>query len=268
MFPTATTATCCLLPATTSSLMVRSKCFLLRLCVCVCAWAVFTHSMQVRKGTHCTKEEEEEPGAVKAFPKNNYTTKCGRITITMDARSRMHNKRKYCCSSRKVLDQKEAGRSVLDVALRPELQIEHWVEVHGHARHRIDLSSLQLFPIQKSASTLALAPIRGATMKGPAPRRTEAKALAPMAKAACESAKAYAGLGNPKAGGSFMAWLLHGASSSSCPAWRSTDGALNSAVALPVVLSSVTEPEMSNPTSAPISTVPVRTPLTSSWATI
>ena len=255
--------------------MVRSKCFLLRtrahararvVCVCVCVGSFYAFDAGEERDT--LHKGGGGAGSRESLSKNNYTTKCGRITITMDARSRMHNKRKYCCSSRKVLDQKEAGRSVLDVALRPELQIEHWVEVHGHARHRIDLSSLKLFPIQKSASTLALAPIRGATMKGPAPRRTEAKALAPMAKAACESAKAYAGLGNPKARGSFMAWLLHGASSSSCPAWRSTDGALNSAVALPVVLSSVTEPEMSNPTSAPISTVPVRTPLTSSWATI
>ena len=178
------------------------------MCVCVGSFYAFDAGEE-RDTLH--KGGGGGAGSRESLSKNNYTTKCGRITITMDARSRMHNKRKYCCSSRKVLDQKEAGRSVLDVALRPELQIEHWVEVHGHARHRIDLSSLQLFPIQKSASTLALAPIRGATMKGPAPRRTEAKALAPMAKAACESAKAYAGLGNPKAGG-----VLHGVA----PSWR------------------------------------------------
>ena len=87
-----------------------------------------------------------------------------------------------------VLDQGDADRSKLDVALRPDFQIDHWIEVHGHARDRIDLRDLlqlvQQIDLRASKLLHASKLIRAATMKGPAPKRMEAKALAPIAKAA------------------------------------------------------------------------------------
>ena len=93
----------------------------------------------------------------------------------------------------RVLDEGDADRSKLNVALRPDFQIDHRIEVHRHTRHRIDLRSTAFYCSSRGRSTYghpefgllhASKLIRAATMKGPAPKRMEAKALAPIAKAA------------------------------------------------------------------------------------
>ena len=56
----------------------------------------------------------------------------------------------------RVLDQGDADRSILDVALRPDFQIEHWIEVHGHARDRIDLRELLRLACSRSTTGIEI----------------------------------------------------------------------------------------------------------------